>query len=69
MISRGLLGRIEQGDPSCSVGIFFELAVIFGIELFDADLDSLSFEKKAFSEKLTLLPKRVRKADLGDDDF
>ena len=35
--SRGLLHRIEKGDPGCAIGSVFEVAAIVGVRLFDAD--------------------------------
>ena len=32
-ISRPLLRRIEEGDPSCAIGSVFEVAVIAGVPL------------------------------------
>lgn len=36
-ISRGLLHRIESGDPTCAIGAAFEVAAVVGLPLFDAD--------------------------------
>ncbi|WP_246722226.1 helix-turn-helix transcriptional regulator [Rhizobium laguerreae] len=36
-ISRGLLQRIEKGDPACAIGAFFEVSAIVGVRLFNAD--------------------------------
>jgi transcriptional regulator with XRE-family HTH domain len=36
-ISRGLVQRIERGDPGCAIGAVFETAAIVGVRLFDAD--------------------------------
>ena len=41
-ISRGLLRRIETGDPGCTIGAVFEVAAIVGVRLFDTDQTSLS---------------------------
>lgn len=70
MISRGLLRRIEQADPSCSIGVVFEVASILGIELFESDLDKLSSTHHTLQEQLKLLPKKSRiKNPEIDDDF
>ncbi len=69
-ISRGLLQRIEKGDPKCELGATFEVAVIVGIKLFDADATALTRQIRQTDEKLALLPKSVRrKAKVVDDDF
>lgn len=70
-ISRGLLQRIEKGDPSCTIGTVFEVAYLLGIRLFDSNekrtLTSRLLDKK---EKLALLPKAARKSVRKlDDDF
>ena len=39
-ISRGLLRRIETGDPGCAIGAVFEVATIVGVRLFDTDQSS-----------------------------
>nr|WP_245503986.1 helix-turn-helix domain-containing protein [Rhizobium ruizarguesonis] len=41
-ISRGLVQRIEKGDPACAIGAFFEVAAIAGVRLFNADHATLS---------------------------
>ena len=69
-ISRGLLQRIEKGDTGCEIGVFFEVATILGVELFASDEGKLSSYLASAEEKLTLLPKIVRKkVKKVDDDF
>lgn len=69
-ISRGLLHRIEKGDPRVELGAAFEAAAVVGISLFQSDLAGLSDRNKAVAEKLALLPKAVRKpAPEVADDF
>ena len=69
-ISRGLLQRIEKGDLKCEIGAVFEVAVIVGVRLFDADEVSLTRLIRHTEEKLALLPKSVRKSTQAvDDDF
>lgn len=69
-ISRGLLRRIERGDPNCSIGSVFEVACLLGIKLFDADLATLQTYNQTPQEKLTLLPNHVRNDPVEvDDDF
>lgn len=69
-ISRGLLRRIEQGDPKCGIGAVFEVASIVGVKLFDADESQLLTQIHRVEEKLRLLPKSVRKPTKAvDDDF
>lgn len=59
-ISRGLLQRIEKGDPGCAIGAVFEVAAIVGVRLFDADLPTLTGGINTNATTLTLLPKSVR---------
>src|SRR5437870_10376075 len=58
--SRGLVQRIEKGDPGCAVGIVFEAAAIVGVRLFDADQVAMSAAITANTAMLALLPKAVR---------
>lgn len=60
-ISRGMLQRIEKGNMKCEIGVVFEVAAIVGIRLFDSDESTLSVHLQQTREKLTLLPKSVRK--------
>jgi transcriptional regulator with XRE-family HTH domain len=69
-ISRGLVQRIEKGVPKCEIGAVFEVAAILGIKLFDADSGVLTKYIRQIEEKLTLLPKSIRKIKKEvDDDF
>ncbi len=69
-ISRGMLQRIEKGDPKCEVGVVFELAALVGVKLFDAKASSLVGHIKQAEDKLALLPKSVRKPiKVVDDEF
>jgi transcriptional regulator with XRE-family HTH domain len=69
-ISRGLLQRIERGDPGCSVGAVFETASLVGIRLFDLDRDRLAANNETLSHTLSLLPRTARPARTeAKDDF
>ena len=69
-ISRGLLQRIEKGDPKCELGATFEVATIVGVQLFEAEATTLTQHIRQTDEKLALLPKSVRKkVKVADDDF
>ena len=69
-ISRGLLRRIETGDPGCTIGAVFEVATIVGVRLFDSDQTALSKAIETNREIMALLPKSVRNPRLeADDDF
>jgi transcriptional regulator with XRE-family HTH domain len=60
-ISRGLLLRIEKGDMKCEIGVVFEVATLVGLKLFDADETALTRQRRQVEDKLSLLPKSVRK--------
>lgn len=68
-ISRGLLQRIERGDPRCSVGAVFETAALVGIRLFDLDRERLATNNEALERRLTLLPRAARptRSEVKDD--
>jgi transcriptional regulator with XRE-family HTH domain len=69
-ISRGLLQRIEKGDPACAIGPVFEVAAIVGVRLFDADQATISAAISANNATLALLPKSVRQSPTKiNDDF
>lgn len=68
-ISRGLMQRIERGDPGCSIGAVFEVAALVGIRLFDLDRERLTANNEILSHTLTLLPQSARptKTEVKDD--
>lgn len=69
-ISRGLLQRIEKGDPGCAIGVVFEVAAILGLRLFDSDPNTLATSVSANKAILALLPKSVRQSSIEvTDDF
>ena len=69
-IARRTLQRIERGDPQCAIGLFFELAVLVGIKLFEAaDRATLALHLGRVNDKLAVLPSRVRSSVRVDDDF
>ena len=58
-VSRGLLHRIERGDPG-AIGAVFETAAKVGVRLFDADQTEIEAQLSTGRGTLTLLPKAVR---------
>lgn len=69
-ITRRTLQRIERGDPRCAIGLFFELAVLVGVKLFDADdRASLAPHLGRVNDKLAVLPSRIRSSVKVDDEF
>jgi len=54
----------------CSIGATFEVAAIVGVQLFDAEPETLTQHLGLAREKLTLLPKSVRQSPKAvKDDF
>ena len=69
-VSRGLVQRIEKGGMGCSIGAVFEVAAITGLQLFEAEPNTLTRHLSMTQDKLTLLPKSVRTgAAKVKDDF
>lgn len=69
-VSRGLVQRIERGDPGCSVGAVFEVAALLGIKLFDSDQPTLAANNRIVQQTLALLPKTARESRKPmKDDF
>ena len=69
-ISRGLMQRIEAGDPGCTIGAVFEVAAIVGVRLFDADRTKMARDVETQREVMALLPRAVRsRRTEADDDF
>jgi len=68
-VSRGLVQRIEQGDPGCAIGAVFEVAAIVGVRLFDADQPRLTTMLADNKATLSLLPRAARapKTEVKDD--
>ncbi len=69
-VSRGLLQRVEKGDPGCAIGAVFEVAAIVGVKLFDADQHTLATSIMSNQKTLSLLPQRARLSRKNvKDDF
>jgi|LWDU01.1.fsa_nt_gi transcriptional regulator with XRE-family HTH domain len=58
-VSRGLVERVEKGEPGCQIGVAFELATLVGIPLFEGEQHINTAIKNA-NTALTLLPERIR---------
>lgn len=61
-ITRVTLRNVEEGSPRVALGIYFELAVLVGIDLFGADRRGLADLVTRSRERLELLPERVRES-------
>ncbi len=70
-VSRGVIQRIEKGDPGTSIGTAFEAAVVLGIPLFDVATPDLNRLLKHQQEINVLLPRRAYKTSQiePDNDF
>lgn len=69
-IARNTLSKIESGDPTCEIGLVFELARVSGVSLFSSDPRLLASELNRASTQLSLLPKSSFKPKMiVDDDF
>lgn len=69
-ISRTTLYNIEKGEPGPEIGSVFEVASLVGVRLFQLDDRALQIHDARLDEKLTLLPKSVRRSGKEvDDDF
>ncbi len=68
-ISRTTLQKIEKGDLKCELGLFFEVATLVGVKLFDVDSTSTFLSSMdRFNDKIALLPKSIRKKKKEIDD-
>lgn len=68
-ISRATLQKIEKGDPKCELGLYFEVATLVGVPLFNAESPtSLAVDIDRISNKIALLPKSIRKQKKEVDD-
>ncbi len=69
-ISAITLRKIERGTPTVGIGTVFEVATILGIDLFGASHDELRLLVQRGSDRLALLPSRVREpSGPVSDDF
>ncbi len=64
------LRRIERGEPSVSLGLVLDAAVLCGVDLFGVDASELSRVEREARTREALLPRRVRAPKPHiDDDF
>lgn len=70
-ISEPTLRKVERGDPTVSLGIALEVAVLVGVPLFDVDAVRLSELTGRLEDRIALLPTRVTPVTNEglDDDF
>jgi len=68
-ISRATLQKIEKGNPKCELGLYFELAALVGVPLFQVETDSnFTLELDRINNKIALLPKTIHKKKKEVDD-
>jgi len=68
-ISTNTLRRVEEGDPSVSLGVALDVATLVGVPLFYEEPGRLAVEAARSRERAQLLPRRVRsrQGDVKDD--
>ena len=68
-ISRATLQKIEKGDPKCELGLYFEVAILVGVPLFEVDSTAaFTMDIDRINDKLALLPKSIHKKKKEVDD-
>lgn len=60
-IARSTVQQIEKGDPKVEIGLVFEAAAIVGVPLFSAEERDVVSRLEQVEDKLTLLPRSIRK--------
>ncbi len=70
-ISRATLQKIEKGDLKCELGLYFEVAILVGVPLFNVSSEaSFTMDIDRINNKIALLPKSIHKKKKDvDDDF
>lgn len=61
--------KIEQGDPNVRLGAAFEAAHLTGVPLFHEDPSRLALEAARTEDRLSVLPRSIRRPREVDDDF
>lgn len=68
--SKPTMIKILKGDPSVSIGLYFETAWVLGVSFFEPDENRFAIKHKTNAIIEALLPNRVRrKKVILDDDF
>lgn len=68
-ISTNTLLRLEHGDPTVSLGLAFDIAILVGVPLFYDEPSRLAAEASRSRERALLMPRRVRPREDVRDDF
>ncbi len=67
-VSVPTLRRIETGEPSVAIGVFFEAAVLCGVDLFSAAPTELPRIAREAQLRTAVLPARIRTQAVEIDD-
>ena len=59
-ISRSTVRSIEAGSPKVEIGLFFEAAVVVGVQLYTEEDVELVASIQRIDDRIALLPARVR---------
>lgn len=70
-VSRGVIQRMEAGEPGTSIGAAFEAAVVLGLPLFDVPTSQLGTLLAQKQQVNMLLPRRAFQVSQAkpDNDF
>ena len=68
-VGEDTMRKIERGDPTVGLGVAFEAAAIVGVPLFDEEMPRVERELRRVDDRLSLLPKSVRKGKPVDANF
>ena len=69
-VARSTVQLIEKGAPTVAVGLVFEAARVVGVGLFVPEATSLTPLVERAQDRLTLLPKSIRRRKaVADNDF
>ncbi|MFW5722695.1 MAG: helix-turn-helix transcriptional regulator [Desulfovibrionales bacterium] len=68
-IARATVQKIEKGDPSCTIGLVFEVASLVGVSLYGAEgREALAPLRQGIEEQLALLPRHTHGSKRTIDD-
>ena len=68
-VTKTTMSKVERGDVTVGLGVAFEAAAILGVPLFSEDANRRRVEAARIDDRLTVLPRAVRKPTQVDDDF
>lgn len=68
--TRATVRKVERGNPTTAIGLYFEIANLLGIPLLAEDDGGLTEIQRRVNLELSILPQRVRKGNKEVfDDF